>query len=218
MSARDRILDRVRRQAGGSSARALQGVAQRLQSLEQTSPVPAIASTAGPDARLRQFIAEAEAVQASTTVLPDFSSLPAALAEELRRRNLGPTFRMGTEAAFTELDWTSLDLSQGKGRLREPATLSRAFLGVAEVGAVVLLSGPDNPVTLSFLGETHFIVLRASEIEPGFEGAWARLRSSGRESRTVNFIAGPSRTGDIELTLELGAHGPIALHIFVVQD
>ena len=182
------------------------------------SPIPAIAQTASSEERLRQFMAEAEAAQASVAVLPKFSDLPAALAGELRGRNLGPAVRVGAEAAFAELDWTGLDVSEGPGRIREPATLSRAFAGIAEIGAVMLLSGPGNPVTLSFLGETHFVVLRAAEIEAGMEGAWARLRTSGHEPRTVNMVAGPSRTGDIEQTLELGAHGPVALHLFVIQE
>jgi L-lactate dehydrogenase complex protein LldG len=36
--------------------------------------------------------------------------------------------------------------------------------------------------------------------------------------RTVNFITGPSRTGDIEQRIVLGAHGPRRLHIVVVDD
>ena len=36
--------------------------------------------------------------------------------------------------------------------------------------------------------------------------------------RTVNFITGPSRSGDIEQTLLLGAHGPRRLHIILVES
>jgi L-lactate dehydrogenase complex protein LldG len=36
--------------------------------------------------------------------------------------------------------------------------------------------------------------------------------------RTVNLISGPSRSGDIEQKIILGAHGPRALHIIVVGD
>jgi L-lactate dehydrogenase complex protein LldG len=35
--------------------------------------------------------------------------------------------------------------------------------------------------------------------------------------RAINFITGPSRTGDIEQRIELGAHGPRRLHIILVD-
>ncbi len=54
-----------------------------------------------------------------------------------------------------------------------------------------------------------------------YEDAWARLRETygyGALPRTVNLITGPSRTADIEQTIQLGAHGPRRLHILVVED
>ena len=52
------------------------------------------------------------------------------------------------------------------------------------------------------------------------EEAWATLRAERGESfpRTVNLITGPSRTGDIEQRIQMGAHGPRRLHILVVED
>ncbi|MBL1406986.1 MAG: LUD domain-containing protein, partial [Rhizobiales bacterium] len=38
----------------------------------------------------------------------------------------------------------------------------------------------------------------------------------GEMPRTVNLITGPSRSGDIEQTLILGAHGPTKLHIILL--
>jgi L-lactate dehydrogenase complex protein LldG len=88
---------------------------------------------------------------------------------------------------------------------------------MAETGTVVLASGPDNPVTLTFLGETHFVILRADDIQAGYEDMWAELRRRGLTPRTVNLVTGPSRSADIGQTLQLGAHGPVALHVFVVD-
>ena len=54
-----------------------------------------------------------------------------------------------------------------------------------------------------------------------YEDAWDRLRAAegeGRLPRTVNFITGPSRTGDIEQTIQMGAHGPRRLHVILVED
>ena len=95
--------------------------------------------------------------------------------------------------------------------------MTRAVLGVAETGSLVFASGPENPVTLNFLGETHFAVVAAGDIVEGYEEAWAALRTRDRP-RTVNWVTGPSRSADIGQTLQLGAHGPVALHIFIVDD
>ena len=63
--------------------------------------------------------------------------------------------------------------------------------------------------------------LTAKDIAGDYESAWDKVRGAygkGRMPRTVNFITGPSRSGDIEQTLLLGAHGPRRLHIVVVKD
>jgi len=60
-------------------------------------------------------------------------------------------------------------------------------------------------------------VLKASDIVPQMETVIARVKAKGLP-HTLNFVTGPSRTGDIEQTLELGAHGPKALAILIVQE
>ena len=79
-------------------------------------------------------------------------------------------------------------------------------------------SGPEHPTTLNFLPDTHVVVLLASQIVGSYEDAWDRLRDVDSMPRTVNFITGPSRTGDIEQTIFLGAHGPRRMHIVLVED
>ena len=82
-------------------------------------------------------------------------------------------------------------------------------------------SGPDHPVSLNLLPDTHVVVLREGDIVSGYEEVWQRLRARyGKNAmpRTVNTITGPSRTGDIEQTIELGAHGPRRMHIVVVRE
>lgn len=216
MSSRDRILAAVRRQAEAQPDRSAQAVEARLSAERAHGLTPVISRLEGA-ARYDRFRTEAEKVHATLSEIADLADLPGAIAHELRQRNLGPALRMGEDPAFQRLDWDGIEVSTGPGRLTEPATLSRAFCAVAETGTLMLLSGPENPVTLTFLGETHFITVAKSEIEAGLEAAWTRLRAAGADSRTVNFVTGPSRTGDIEQKLELGAHGPVALHIFVVD-
>jgi L-lactate utilization protein LutC len=214
MSARERILDRARRATGGDPARAA-AVDARLRGEGRTAPVPAQGSQQG-EARIDQFVAKAHAADATVTRIPDLAALPAALADELRRRNLPAAVRTGADPMFRGLDWGAVERSEGVGRIEEPATLSRAEFGMAETGTLVLASGPNNPVTLTFLGETHFVALPAADVMGGFEDMWAAFRARGLDPRTVNMVTGPSRSADIGQTLQLGAHGPVALHVFLI--
>jgi len=210
MSARDNILARLNRATGGGDPAA---VAARL---GQQSPVPRQAQTEGA-ARVDQFIAKLRGVDATVTRLASLDALPAALADELRNRNLPAAIRTGGDPAF-DRDWGGVERSIGPGRLAEPATLSHAQLGMAETGTLVLASGPSNPVTLNYLGETHFVVIRAADIKAGFEDMWEAWRARGLDPRTVNMVNGPSRSADIGQTLQLGAHGPVAMHVFVIDS
>ncbi|MFO7856795.1 MAG: LUD domain-containing protein [Paracoccaceae bacterium] len=217
MSARERILGRVREAASAPGDRAA-AVRARLGSAgRQTAPVPALAASVD-EARAAQFEAKLAAVDGTLTRLPSMEALPAALAEALRARNLARAIRIGEEPDFAGLDWAGTEVTRGPGRLEEPATLSRAFRGVAETGTLALRSGPDNPVTLTFLGETHFVVLRRSELLGGLEELFAAARGAGATPRTLNLVTGPSRSADIGATLQLGAHGPKALHVFLIED
>ena len=70
---------------------------------------------------------------------------------------------------------------------------------------------------MSLLPETHVAIVAAGRIVRGMEEAWQLARTElGELPRAVNFVSGPSRTGDIELTIVLGAHGPYRVHVVVV--
>lgn len=214
--ARARILARVRAAAaGGADPGRAARVAARI-AAAPPAPVPALGATEGAQ-RLKLFMAKAEAAAATVGRVSSLSELPKALAHELRKRNLPAVARIGAEPMFQGLDWGAIEISHGVGRVEEPVTLSRAAFGLAETGTLALASGHDNPVTLTFLGETHFVALRAADICGGFEDLWARWRASGLDPRTLNLVTGPSRSADIGQVLQLGAHGPIALHVFLLD-
>lgn len=97
--------------------------------------------------------------------------------------------------------------------------ITGAFCAVAETGSLLLLSGPDTYASASLLPETHIAILPASRIVAYMEDAFTLVRNErGELPRATNFISGPSRTGDIEQTIVLGAHGPYRVHVIVVLD
>ncbi len=216
MSAREAILNRVRKAVPADPGRTEQAHA-RLRERPAPSVTPQLAQSVG-SARLDQFEAKARAVSATLTRLPAMAALPGALAEELRARNLPAAIRCGEDPVFKALDWGGMEVTRGPGRIEEPAGLSRAEAALAETGTLALASGPDNPVTLTFLSETHFVVLRTSDVCGGFEDFWTLWRARGLDPRTLNMVTGPSRSADIGQSLQLGAHGPVALHIFLVDE
>jgi L-lactate dehydrogenase complex protein LldG len=97
--------------------------------------------------------------------------------------------------------------------------ITGVFCAIAETGTLMLLSGPDTFSSASLLPETHIAILPASRVMASMEDAFALARQErGELPRAVNFISGPSRTGDIEQTIVLGAHGPYRVHVILVRD
>ena len=86
----------------------------------------------------------------------------------------------------------------------------------------MLASGTQTPTTLNFVPEHHLVVVHEHQIVGWMEDAWQVLRghaqAQGSMPRAVNVISGPSRTADVEQTLQLGAHGPRHLHVMIVSE
>jgi L-lactate dehydrogenase complex protein LldG len=97
--------------------------------------------------------------------------------------------------------------------------ITGCFCAVAETGSLMLLSGPETFASTSLLPETHIAIVPASRIVGGMEDAFSLARAErGELPRATSFISGPSRTGDIEQTIVLGAHGPYRVHVILVAD
>lgn len=91
--------------------------------------------------------------------------------------------------------------------------VTKALRGLADTGSVLVADGDGHPLEASLLPEIHLVALRASDILPSLEDAIHLIRSS----RSAVVITGPSRTGDIEMTLTIGVHGPGEVHVFLID-
>ena len=97
--------------------------------------------------------------------------------------------------------------------------MQHGFAGIAETGTLMLPCAPERPTTLNLLADTAIVVLRASPHRRRLRGSLgpAARRDCGGMPRNVMLVTGPSRSADIEQTLELGAHGPRRLHVVLVR-
>ena len=100
----------------------------------------------------------------------------------------------------------------------EQVSITPCIAAVAETGSIVTISGEQTPATLNFLPETHIIVVRESQVLKHVDDVFPMLRELNVLPRAVNFITGPSRTADIEQTLEIGAHGPRRMHVLLLPN
>jgi L-lactate dehydrogenase complex protein LldG len=178
---------------------------------------------------LERFIAMAEAAACTIIRVADESEIPGAVSDYLRDNNLAREITVAPDARVSDLDWASqpmLTVQQGVPGATDLVGVAPALGGIAETGTLAMTSGSELPSTLNFLPDYHIVTLRASDVVGSYEEVFERLRKAGKVGRsrkftlprTLNLITGPSRTGDIELTIHLGAHGPRSLHLVIVDD
>ncbi len=149
-------------------------------------------------------------------------AVPEAVADYLAAQNLPAQAVMAPHPELQAIPWSArplLKLRQGRAEAADAVSVQHGYAGIAETGTLMLPSAADRPVTLNLLADTEIVVLRASAIVGAYEEAWDRLRTERNGMpRNVMFVTGPSRSADIEQTLELGAHGPRRLHIVLIED
>jgi len=98
------------------------------------------------------------------------------------------------------------------------AGLSACECLVAQTGSILVSSQTCGGRALSILPHAHVVVATIEQVVPTLADAFAlvRERHAGSLPSMLSFITGPSRTGDIERILVLGAHGPKELIVLLV--
>lgn len=174
------------------------------------------------------FVGNVEKEFGTVSRVPDLAGVPALLAEYLAAQNLPTDFVMAPHPELRTIPWSDrplLNWRVGRAEASDMVSVQHGFAAVAETGTLMLPSSPDRPTTLNLLADTAVVVLRASRVVGAYEEAWDLLRAEHQDQRSGGFmprnimwVTGPSRSADIEQTLELGAHGPRRLHIILVED
>lgn len=132
--------------------------------------------------------------------------------------DLGVERKIMAAPALAHLPWPEdWNVAFGASKGDDRVSVTPCFSAVAETGSVVLLSGPGSPTSLNFLPELHIVLVRADQLLRHIEDVWPKLRAEGAPPRAVNFITGPSKTADVEQTIQYGAHGPRSLDVIYIS-
>jgi L-lactate dehydrogenase complex protein LldG len=164
------------------------------------------------------FLAKARASAAEVHEIATLEDAPAAIWAILNAANATPRLHMPSDSPLNELPWQrapGLTLSH-EAPSGSDSAFSRADYGIAETGTLVFFSGAKAPSSWHFLPGCEIVLLQRDLILPRLEDVFARLGGAATIPATVNLVTGPSRTADIEQTIERGAHGPRDVHILLV--
>jgi L-lactate dehydrogenase complex protein LldG len=241
-SSRDTVLGRVRQALGktGTDAAAVAD-AQAYLDTHARGPAPAFDAD-----RILRFIRRAGDMESTVARVSRRDEIPAAVAAYLDALELAPALvaplssqlssQLGSQLSsplisqashrgvcwpeFADLDWAQAGLNvQARPTVGDDRLgITGVFCAIAETGTLVILSGADTPTATTLLPDTHVAIVSVNRIVDTMEDAFALVRKErGSVPRAINMISGPSRTGDIEQTIVLGAHGPFRVHILVVD-
>jgi len=203
---RARVLGEIRKSLGRAGARS-----EAITPLQGAGPRPAFHGDL-----VERFAAKMLEKSATLSRIDSLSEVGQAVAGFVSSINAGQ--RLCVSGALAAIEWPAgFEVHHGAAGRDEQTSVTPCFAAVAESGGIVTLSGPDTPSTLNFVPDNHVVIVYAAQVVRHFEDVWTQWRASGQPMpRSLNIISGPSRTADIEQTIQLGAHGPRRLHVILV--
>ncbi|MGI9333220.1 MAG: LutC/YkgG family protein [Gammaproteobacteria bacterium] len=223
-SAKDEILDGIRlalNRSGPLDAAAAAKLDARL-----ASPPRHLRPALGRETEAL-FIEKLTKVNGTVERVDSPDAISQAVGRHLARHELGEDLVVAPDPDLAPVRWSNRYRIERRAAIgTDRISVTSAFAGIAESGSCMLLSGVASPTTLNFLPDDHIVVLNANRIVMHMEDAWSMLRTSRPDSasaagfnmpRTVNLISGPSKTADVELTMQEGAHGPRRLHVILID-
>jgi L-lactate dehydrogenase complex protein LldG len=151
---------------------------------------------------VEQFKAALEALAGQVVVVKSREEAELALAKILN----GRTFIRSTEA-FSRAACAATDVG-----------ITAADYALADTGSLVFFTESKESRLLSLLPPCHIAVIESSRIVASLDDVFRLRPLPGADSSAMTVITGPSRTGDIEMRLVRGVHGPGEIHVILIED
>lgn len=213
-ASREAVLARVRAALGRrSSDNDARAAALAYLDARRRGPQPAL-----PADLVQRFLDRAADMSSTTDRVGSAADVPSAVARYVASID-GIAGAVACWPELASLDWAAVGIRvEARPTIGHDALgITSCFCTIAETGTLVFVTGPQSPSATFLLPETHVAIARADQVLATMEDAFARIRAEcGTLPRAVNLVSGPSRTGDIEQTIVLGAHGPRRVHIVLV--
>ena len=228
MSSRDDILNRLR-----AAANPFPAAPPRPKRYLTVAPVP----DESPAGLLKQFQFELDRLMGKAYVVDGDAGARACVLEQLQQRNT--QHLLAWDFAHIPVAGLEQAVREAGIQITHPAThdefrsetiayiqdagvgLTGADAAIAATGTLVFTTGPGKGRIPTVLAPVHLAVIEARQIVPRLENWVARQRKAGlediRRAANVCFVSGPSRTGDIEMELILGVHGPREVLVVIKQ-
>jgi L-lactate dehydrogenase complex protein LldG len=181
------------------------------------------------EGRIRLFMEISETLKTTVRRFPDKIAAASALLALVREEGWKRIFTHQhplTQAVCAELEGEGRELRYtDKGY--EKSDMEAADVGItgcealiAQTASILISPRSSGGRVLSVLVPHHIVVATTKEIVRDLQGGFHRLRENHGAilPRYFSLITGPSRTGDIERILVLGAHGPKKLTVFLLEE
>jgi L-lactate dehydrogenase complex protein LldG len=225
MSGRDIILGRIR-EALRLKGRAPGAHAQSHRPSEHPNEtrrdwLPAVGASLA--AQLDLFSKNSDLLKTRVIFVPSREKFPAALAslaieEAWKKVAVQPEPWIRAAAASLPQEKVIVEKGYAKAELEScDAGITSCEVLVAQTGTLVVTSRTSGGRALSVLPPHHVVLASADQMMPDLETAFAHIKKKFGDNypSMISLVTGPSRTGDIERILVLGAHGPKKLTVIL---
>ncbi len=161
------------------------------------------------------YIQAAEVNKCSVQRINEKTKLPAVVAEFLQQHKVPLQALVEEELLWLPWQKAGLAVECRAPSMSDQCGITGVEAAAANNGCLLLTDNIPHRLTLSLTPPYHVVALSATDIHADLPTVWQHLPHPLPRSCTL--VAGPSRTADIEQTLTLGAHGPVAVLVVIVE-
>ncbi|MBE9601181.1 LUD domain-containing protein [Pedobacter sp. MC2016-24] len=186
-------------------------LAKVLKNQPELQPLPAdLVTVTHYDNPIENFKTILTNIGGSAVNVPDYQSIQDYIKTHFPNQRIVST--LAELSAISEQGWENQDPHSYEN---VDLAVIRAHFGVAENAALWITEDLMHQRAVPFICQQLAVVIQAKDIVETLHDAYVNIADSVYGFGT--FIAGPSKTADIEQSLVLGAHGPKGMTVFILD-